>query len=135
MTTRDDRLAQAQKALQAGDFEKGMALAAALVDEDPGDSEALYMAAVAARYLKRFVEAERHLAALHGRRQGISPVRRATGLLQLRPSAVPHGSIPRSKPVGVRWSSWNRRPVGQPPPKRRAHRPSVSPACRANWSR
>ena len=65
MTTRDDRLAQAQKALQAGDFEKGMALAAALVDEDPGDSEALYMAAVAARYLKRFVEAERHLAALH----------------------------------------------------------------------
>ncbi|HBM04130.1 MAG TPA: hypothetical protein DD369_00845, partial [Erythrobacter sp.] len=65
MTTRDDRLAQAQKALQAGDFEKGMALAAALVDEDPGDSEALYMAAVAARYLKRFDEAERHLAALH----------------------------------------------------------------------
>ena len=48
MTTRDDRLAQAQKALQAGYFEKGMALAAALVDEDPGDSEALYMAAVAA---------------------------------------------------------------------------------------
>ena len=65
MTTRDDRLAQAQKALQAGYFEKGMALAAALVDEDPGDSEALYMAAVAARYLKRFDEAERHLAALH----------------------------------------------------------------------
>ncbi len=65
MTTRDDRLAQAQKAMQANDFAGGMALVEPLLEEDPNDGDALYMAAVAARFLKRFDEAERHLSALH----------------------------------------------------------------------
>ena len=65
MTTRDDRLAQAQQALQAGDFAKGSALVEPLLVDDPADGEALYLAAVAARYLELFDEADRHLAALH----------------------------------------------------------------------
>ena len=65
MTTRDDRLAQAQQALQAGDFAEGSALVEPLLVDDPADGEALYLAAVAARYLEHFDEADRHLAALH----------------------------------------------------------------------
>ena len=65
MTTRDDRLARAQQALQAGDFAEGSALVEPLLIDDPADGEALYLAAVAARYLEHFDEADRHLAALH----------------------------------------------------------------------
>ena len=65
MTQRDDTLARAQKALQANDFASGLALVEPLLEEDGADGDALYMAAVAARYLKHFDEAERHLAALH----------------------------------------------------------------------
>ena len=65
MTTRDDRLARAQQALQAGDFAEGSALVEPLLVDNPADGEALYLAAVAARYLEHFDEADRHLAALH----------------------------------------------------------------------
>ncbi|QYJ07904.1 tetratricopeptide repeat-containing sulfotransferase family protein [Qipengyuania flava] len=65
MSNRDEILARAQKALQASDFAGGLALVEPLVAADPADGDALYMAAVAARYLKRYPEAERHLAALH----------------------------------------------------------------------
>ncbi|MBX7532306.1 sulfotransferase [Qipengyuania sp. 1XM1-15A] len=66
MTTREDTLSAAQKALQAGDFARGRELADSLLAEDGKDGEALYMAAVAARYLKQFDDAEGYLAALHG---------------------------------------------------------------------
>ena len=65
MTDRDDILACAQQALQANDFAGGLALVEPLLADDPADGEALYMAAVAARYLQRHDDAERHLAALH----------------------------------------------------------------------
>ncbi|MBT8426445.1 MAG: sulfotransferase, partial [Erythrobacter sp.] len=66
MTTREDTLSAAQKALQAGDFARGRKLADDLLAEDSKDGEALYMAAVAARYLKQYADAERYLASLHG---------------------------------------------------------------------
>ncbi len=64
----DDRAAalqQAQKLLQSGDFASGLSAAEAMLSDDPGDSEALYVAAVAARYLKRFDAAEGFLERLH----------------------------------------------------------------------
>lgn len=66
MSEREEQLKQVQQALQAGQFEAGLMRARALLEGDPRDGEALYMAAVAARYLKRFDEADEHLAALHG---------------------------------------------------------------------
>ncbi len=63
--TREEQLRQAQAALQAGQFEAGFAQARVLLNENPRDGEALYMAAVAARYLTRLDEAAEHLAALH----------------------------------------------------------------------
>ena len=65
MTTREDSLAQAQKALQAGEFEYGLSLVEPLLERDAADGEALYMAAVAARYLGRHEDARRLLTALH----------------------------------------------------------------------
>ena len=65
MSERDDQLNQVQQALQGGQFEASLAQARDLLKSDPNDGEALYMAAVAARYLKRFDEAQSHLAALH----------------------------------------------------------------------
>lgn len=65
MTTREDQLKQAQAALQSGQFEAGLELAGVLIAADPMDGEALYMAAVAARYLGRFDEAARYLSLLH----------------------------------------------------------------------
>lgn len=65
MTTREDQLKQAQAALQSGQFETGLELAAMLIGADPMDGEAHYMAAVAARYLGRFDEAASHLSSLH----------------------------------------------------------------------
>lgn len=66
MSERDEKLRKAQQALQAGQFEAGMELADALIAVDNNDGEALYIAAVAARYLKRIELAAAHLAALHG---------------------------------------------------------------------
>lgn len=65
MTTREEQLKQAQHALQSGEFETGLTRARAMLGEDPHDGEALYLAAVAARYLKRADEAGDHLTALH----------------------------------------------------------------------
>lgn len=65
MTTRGEKLQSAQKALSAGQFEVGLAIASELLSKDASDGDALYMAAVAARYLGRFGEASRHLSALH----------------------------------------------------------------------
>ena len=61
---RQETLAAAQQALQAGDFARGRDLAEQLT-ADADDGEALYMAAVAARYLKDHAAARSHLAALH----------------------------------------------------------------------
>ncbi len=65
MSTREERLKQAQSALQSGQFDAGLTAARALITDDPSDGEALYLAAVASRYLKRFDDAAEHLAALH----------------------------------------------------------------------
>ncbi|MGB3471338.1 MAG: sulfotransferase [Erythrobacter sp.] len=65
MDDRDTKLKSAQEQLQAGQFEVGLALAQELLADDPKDGEAHYMAAIAARYLKRFDAASDHLAQLH----------------------------------------------------------------------
>ncbi len=65
MSEHGEQLALAQKALQAGDFTQGLALVEPVVAAEPGDGEALYMAAVALRYLNRQQEAETMLARLH----------------------------------------------------------------------
>ena len=62
---RQEQLEVAQKALQAGDFARGLGLAEDVLEADASDGEALYMAAVAARYLKQFDRAQTHLSALH----------------------------------------------------------------------
>ena len=65
MNSRTEQLKAAQQALQAGQFAEGLALAEALLVDDAADGEALYMAAVACRYLKRFDDAATHLRNLH----------------------------------------------------------------------
>ena len=65
MSEREDQLKALQQTLQAGQFEAGLAQAQSMLADEPVDGEALYMAAVAARYLKRFDDAATHLAALH----------------------------------------------------------------------
>lgn len=65
MTTRETQLKSAQDALQAGRFADGLALARALLDHTPEDGEALYLAAVAARYLRDFAAAAAYLDRLH----------------------------------------------------------------------
>jgi len=65
MDDRDTKLKSAQEQLQAGEFEVGLALAQELLAGDPADSEAQYIAAIAARYLKRFDAAGDYLAQLH----------------------------------------------------------------------
>jgi len=65
MTTRETQLKSAQDALQAGRFADGLALARGLLDEAPEDGEALYLAAVAARYLQDFAAAAAYLGRLH----------------------------------------------------------------------
>jgi tetratricopeptide (TPR) repeat protein len=65
MTTRETQLKSAQEAMQAGLFADGLARARALLDEVPEDGETLYLAAVAARYLKDFTAAEAYLDRLH----------------------------------------------------------------------
>ncbi|MEP3420120.1 MAG: sulfotransferase [Erythrobacter sp.] len=65
MASREEQLKQAQSALQSGQFEAGLTHARALLLESPSDGEALYMAAVAARYLKRMGDAADYLKSLH----------------------------------------------------------------------
>jgi len=60
-----EKLKQVQKHLQSGDFARGLKLAEALLAARPDDTEALYAAAVAARYLKDFSTAGALLARLH----------------------------------------------------------------------
>lgn len=65
MATHEEQLKLAQAALQSGDFAKGLALSKSVLDEHPGDAEALYMAAVASRYLRDPGEAAGYLERLH----------------------------------------------------------------------
>ncbi|MGB3165566.1 MAG: tetratricopeptide repeat protein, partial [Alteraurantiacibacter sp.] len=65
MDARDAILADAQKAMQAGDFAEGLAAAERVLAEREGDGEALYLAAVAHRYLGIYDKAEDALARLH----------------------------------------------------------------------
>ena len=65
MTPREDRLASAKRAMQGGDFDRGLQDAVTLLDADADDGEALYLAAVASRYLKRHEDAAAYLGRLH----------------------------------------------------------------------
>ncbi|MEM7701168.1 MAG: sulfotransferase [Pseudomonadota bacterium] len=65
MASREDTLKAAQRELQAGQFDAGLALAEELLADDPGDGESRYIAAIASRYLKSFDTAAMHLSALH----------------------------------------------------------------------
>ncbi len=65
MASPEDMRAEAQKALQGGDFASGRDIALKLLADAPDDAEALYMAAVAHRYCKEFGEAEAILTRLH----------------------------------------------------------------------
>ena len=65
MASREEQLKAAQTALQSHDFLRGLELAEMVLSEDANDSEALYMAAVASRYLKQFDEAAQYLGLLH----------------------------------------------------------------------
>lgn len=65
MSEHGEQLMLAQKALQAGDFAQGLALVEPVLAAEPGEGEALYMAAVALRYLNRPQEAQAMLARLH----------------------------------------------------------------------
>jgi tetratricopeptide (TPR) repeat protein len=57
-------LKQAQAAMQAGQYDEAAKLAASILAIDPQDQDALYMAAVAARYAGRFSEAQTQLDTL-----------------------------------------------------------------------
>ncbi|KUO57024.1 MAG: hypothetical protein APF78_10655 [Sphingomonadales bacterium BRH_c3] len=65
MAERDDQLKAAQSALQAGEFDRGLALARAVLDDEAAHPEALYMAAVASRYLNQHDKAAEYLRELH----------------------------------------------------------------------
>lgn len=65
MSTREEQLKTAQAALQASEFGKGLKLAEELLADEPSNPEALYLAAVANRYLGRHADAEKHLSSLH----------------------------------------------------------------------
>ena len=65
MDRRDQTLKDAQEALQANAFERGLALAEAILADVPSDAEALYIAAVANRYLARHQDAQDYLDRLH----------------------------------------------------------------------
>ncbi|MEO1304956.1 MAG: sulfotransferase [Pseudomonadota bacterium] len=62
--TRADQIKQAQAAMQAGRFADASALSARLLASDPRDQDALYIAAVAARYSNQFETAAQHLQVL-----------------------------------------------------------------------
>ena len=67
MTTTADpeaSLREAQKAMQSGNFAAAAAIAGAILAERPEHKDALYMAAVSARYEGRHEDAAQHLSAL-----------------------------------------------------------------------
>jgi len=65
MSNREQTLKAAQQALQGGKFADGRALADNVLDRDANDGEALYIAAVAARYQQDFSVAQDYLLRLH----------------------------------------------------------------------
>ena len=65
MNRREQSLKEAQEALQEHAFERGLSLAEAILSEAPEDSEALYIGAVANRYLARHEAAREQLDRLH----------------------------------------------------------------------
>ena len=65
MATREEQLKSAQNALKTGQFEDGLAQVLPLLAANSGDGEALYIAAVASRYLGRFEDASAYLVRLH----------------------------------------------------------------------
>ena len=65
MDRRDQTLKDAQEALQANAFGRGLALAEAILADASNDAEALYIAAVANRYLARHQDAQDYLDRLH----------------------------------------------------------------------
>ena len=65
MSDHGDQLKAAQEALQRGDFAGGLARAETLLAHDPKNGDALYVAAVAARYLDRHDAARSFLERLH----------------------------------------------------------------------
>ncbi|GAB5352743.1 tetratricopeptide repeat-containing sulfotransferase family protein [Qipengyuania sp. 483] len=65
MVSREEALKEAQAALQAQQFERGLDLATSLLTNTPEDAEALYIAAVANRYLRNFDAAAHQLDRLH----------------------------------------------------------------------
>ena len=65
MSDHGEEVKQAQEALQRGDFADGLARAETLLAQDPKDGDALYVAAVAARYLDRHDAARSFLERLH----------------------------------------------------------------------
>ncbi|MAM41407.1 MAG: hypothetical protein CL949_23540 [Erythrobacter sp.] len=65
MVSREEALKEAQAALQAQQFERGLELATSLLANTPEDAEALYIAAVANRYLRNFDAAAHQLDRLH----------------------------------------------------------------------
>ncbi|WP_430401361.1 sulfotransferase [Hyphomonas sp.] len=60
----DDTIKQAQKALQAGDLDSATGAVQVALSQDPDNRDALYIAAVCARYDNRDDDALRHLARL-----------------------------------------------------------------------
>lgn len=73
MTAIENRLSEAKSALQAGNFAKAGKLADQVLAEEPTNTEALYLLAVAARYQNKYAEARKALERLkmalpdHGR--------------------------------------------------------------------
>ncbi len=65
MVSREEALKEAQAALQAQQFQRGLELATSLLTNTPTDAEALYIAAVANRYLRNFDAAADQLDRLH----------------------------------------------------------------------
>lgn len=65
MTQQSEILGQAREGLNAGDFAAGLASAETVIANEPDNSDALYMAAVACRYLDRLEAAEDYLRRLH----------------------------------------------------------------------
>ena len=62
---RETALKAAEAAIKAGDYAAALGQAEALFGDNPADKKALYMAAVACRFLKRFDEATSYLRQLH----------------------------------------------------------------------
>ena len=60
----DDTIKRAQKALQAGDLDSATGAVEAALSQDPNNRDALYIAAVCARYDNRDDDALRYLARL-----------------------------------------------------------------------